>query len=286
MEGLGHDYTEGLLSKSARPSGILTAPELDRLPRRSWAMLHAGMGLALAEEVLAELGPRSGRSEVGKALERFVDLCRDNSRPGLEGAALESLGLVTRTWNACLVGAVDRRLMEMGTDLAAYFWRGAGRAIYFLPINAVPGYGSAWHAVWMSRRESPHRLARDNTLAGITYALTVINMEQPQIMECLLRSHGRELEREPAFVNAVTAAAVLTQATAPDTPILREFYEHRVADRGRGLTERWRRLIREPMKRALGDVYPALERHQRIGEAFRSQSLERLAQRLRAGESR
>ena len=74
----------------------------------------------------------------------FVQLCRDNSRPGYEGAAYESLGLVARFWNSPLVPVVDRVLCKIAPEVLGYFWHGVGRSLNFLPLYAVPGVLSPW----------------------------------------------------------------------------------------------------------------------------------------------
>ena len=56
-------------------------------------MLHAGIGMSFAKAVLVELEPTKWSAEaIREGIARFVRLCRDSSRPGYAGAALESLG--------------------------------------------------------------------------------------------------------------------------------------------------------------------------------------------------
>jgi len=59
-------------------------------------MMHAGLGLGLAESLMKQLTPDSSKKETERVVRAFIKLCQNNSRPGYVGCALESLGLVTR----------------------------------------------------------------------------------------------------------------------------------------------------------------------------------------------
>ena len=158
VEGLGHAHAARCLSGSAaRPSGILTRVEV---PQASRLMLHAGLGMALAEHLLTELSPRSSVARARRLVDEFVALCRANSRPGCEDAALESFGLMARCFYPDRVPILGRAIDAAGDEtLRGYFWHGVGRGTYFVPVNFIPGYGSIWHAIEMSQREAPQARA-------------------------------------------------------------------------------------------------------------------------------
>ncbi len=280
VEGLGHDYAVGFRPSTSETRGMLTDPSLKDIPVKSMTMLHAGIGLGFAQELLDEVTKSTPAAEVRKALELFVTLCRQNSRPGYEGAALESLGLVTRTWHRELMEVTDEQLLAFDEEAAAYFWRGAGRALFFLPVNFVPLYGSIGNAIRMSRQEAPHELARRNLLAGIAWASTVVNMKQPEIMEAFLDQHGDELLGLDAFADGVASSIIMRQDTTPDEPFIKAFIEHRTNSSNSHLAELWDTHIRIPGEDALGKFYPVLLDKHRLGEVFRYQSLSALVESL------
>ena len=280
VEGLGHDYAVGFRPSSEDTRDMLTDPKLDDVPAKSMTMLHAGIGLGFAQELLEDVTKSTSAAEVRRVLELYVRLSKQNSRPGYEGAALESLGLVTRTWHPELVTVTDEQLLAFDEEAAAYFWRGAGRALYFLPVNFVPMYGSIGNAIRMSKQEAPHELARENMLAGIAWASTVVNMMQPEIMEAFLSQHGDELLGQEAFPNGVASSIIMRNDTTPDEPFIKEFVEHKVDESDSHLAELWDTLIRIPGENALRKYYPVLRDHHRLGQVFRYQSLAKLVESL------
>ncbi len=279
IEGLGHDYakqrldserrliTEQRLALGTEPAGIL---EEARAPPSALLMLHAGLGLALAEHVLGELRPGNpATADVERAIERFVALAESHSRSGFADAALESLGLVARCFFPDLVAPIDRVLAETDGQLHSYFWHGVGRAIYFVPINFVPGYGSIGHAIEMARRQAEGAQARRHAVAGVAYAVALVNLSHPGIVEHLLRSRGDSL-RDGAFTEGLISSIVMRLATTPDDPGLATFLHHRPAETG--VAGLWRELITDPLAEAMrgfdsgegsaenerGEVYRAL----------------------------
>ncbi len=280
VEGLGHDYAHTFRPYTDSTKGILTDPALDKLPAKSMTMLHAGIGLGFAQELLEDTADSAPSDEVRKTLELFVRLCRQNSRPGYEGAAMESLGIVTRNWHRKLMDVVDEQLLAFNEDAAAYFWRGAGRALYFQPVNFVPMYGSIANAIYMSKQESPHEMARHNTLAGIAWAATVVNMRDPEVMEAFLNRHGDEAAAQDAFINGVVSSIIMRQDTTPDEPFIKDFIEYTPDVSNSHLEELWNDVIRKPGDEALRKFYPVLRDHHRLGEVFRYQSLAQLVQNL------
>ncbi len=273
VEGLGHDYAASLLEHGDPEVGILSDPELELLPPASLPMLHAGLGLACAEHVLRTIAPHSPRRRLRKALDRYVSVCRRNSREAHADAALEALGLVARCFFPDLVPVLGREI-EAGDEetLKRIFWHGVGRGIYFVPVNFLPGTSSISHAIQMAERESPDETAHHHALAGVAYAFILVNMADPGILEELLRRHGDAL-RGTAFVDGLVASVVMRDEITPEAPVLHEFLAYRPAAR---LTDLWDETVRIPCHRALteqdparrtlsdgqaGEIYQSLARH-------------------------
>jgi hypothetical protein len=278
VEGLGHDYAASLIERGAPVRNILTDERARVLPAKSLTMMHAGIGLAFAERLMKRVTPYSERAHARAVLTEFVTLCRDNSRPGYVGAAYESLGLVTRTWHAQTVSLVDSVLSEVEPEAVGYFWHGAGRALYFLPIYFVPGLLSPWVA---AEQEPPREDARLNMKAGLAWATTVVNVRQPRIMESLLRRDGARLARDAGFTNGLMSSLIMGYDITPGDPFIESFCAFRPDARDAAAVERWERMVAQPCREALQQIYPVLREHERLGEVFHYQDLSALAARLR-----
>ena len=106
VEGVGHYYTDMYWEQKGVPNGLLSEAQAP-VPSKSLLMLHAGLGLAFADRLLDTLDPDvPSESRTDAVLKEFISLCENNSRPGYLGAAIESLGLVTRdfypdSWILC-----------------------------------------------------------------------------------------------------------------------------------------------------------------------------------------
>jgi len=130
VEGVGHYYADDCWKRLGPPNGLLADANLP-VPPKSLLMLHAGMGLCFADRLIGNLTTESTPVEVRNALERFVMLCRDNSRQGYLGAAIESLGIVTRDFYPDLFKPVTRQFRFVAPEFTGFYWHGIGRAIYF-----------------------------------------------------------------------------------------------------------------------------------------------------------
>ena len=179
MEGLGHFATESVWRSNGEPLSLLTD---ERLLERSLVPLHAGMGLSLANHVLARHAAYNRDERVPQTLQEFMTLCQRNTKVGYLGATYEALGLVARNLYPQLVRLIDRQLAELDEKLLGYFWHGVGRALYFAPTSFVPCVNANQRALERAEREPPHELGRRNALAGLAWALTLINIRQPQVM--------------------------------------------------------------------------------------------------------
>ena len=138
VEGLGHVYGQLALQDIPAPCELLAGPASEAVRPGAFLMLHAGIGLAFAQALLAPLTAQNAGGSLPQVISKFVVFCRENSRPGYVGAAYESLGLFTREFHADLVPIVDRELQHSAEDLVGYFWHGVGRAIYFSVGSFLP----------------------------------------------------------------------------------------------------------------------------------------------------
>lgn len=278
VEGLGHHFTLTFWGKSKPIRGVLTEGQARALPEKSLTMMHAGMGLAFASQLMDTVTPYSPASQIRDVLQEFVTLVKDNSRKGYEGAAYESLGLVTRFWHAPMVNIVDRHMQEVEPEAVGYFWHGVGRALYFFPTYFVPGLLSAWIAV---EQEAPYELAKLNMIAGLTWATTVVGVRQPQIMETMLKYYGDIVSKTPAFTNGVMSTLIMGSDITPGDHYIRQFLEYKPSDPQ--VAELWNRLVGYPANDAVHRIHSVLKKRNRLGEVFRYQDLSELAARMEGG---
>ena len=229
-------------------------------------MLHAGIGMSFAKSVLATLEPTSAPMAVRAAIARFASLCRNSSRAGYAGAALESFGLATRTLYPNLIPLIDNELPAVDGDLQGYFWHGAGRAMYFDPMNMLPSVNAPWRAIKRLPEEAPHDLAYKNALSGLAWAITVVNMRNPMVMETLLRHHADVAGANDAFTNGVTSSLMMRYDTTRDDARIAPFVHNRPADAA--VATAWRTLITTPCEHALRIEYGDLSQRRALEELF------------------
>ena len=203
------------------------------------------------------------------AIQEFVRLCQENSHPGYIGAAYESLGLFTRSFHQELVASFDRELQQSANELLGYYWHGVGRAIYFAPRNFLPCADIDWAG---TPAAAPHETGRLNITAGLAWAVTLVNMRQPTVMELLLRRHGDVLSRTPAFPNGVASSVIMRYDTTPDAPFLVPFLNDRPLPSEPQVAKLWEQLVRQPAAVGLDVVYAHLKQQTRLAEIFNYRS--------------
>jgi hypothetical protein len=268
VEGIGNycgDHAMEHAGTGADPQGLLTDPSM-ALPPWTLTMLHAGIGMSFAKAVLAGLDPASPSDAVQAAIKRFVALCRASSQPGYAGAALESLGLATRTLYQNLVPVIDRELPAAAPDIRGYFWHGAGRAMYFTPANMLPSSNAPWSMIAALDKETSDDLSYRNALSGIAWALTVVNMRNPSVMEAFLRHHGTLAAENDAFANGMTSSLMMRYDTTRDDAHIDPFIHYEPKDAA--AVSSWRTLVSVPCDRALYHTYGELQRAGALQELF------------------
>ena len=285
VEGSGKYYTDTFWAVGQTPRGILSLRNLQGITPKSRLMLNAGLGLSLAVEQGKGVSPASPLDEIRRMIEQFLALVRSNATPGSQGAALESLGLVTRsgiftgvTDPLQMVEVVSPELRQMDAQAWDYFWHGAGRSLYFDPVNFVPCHTSIWQAIEMLVRESPEGIARLSSTAGYAWAVTLVNLPQPAIMGAFLERYADRLPNPEAFSYGVMTSIMMRFDTTPDDPSILPFCEYRPEC---GDPAVWERFVSRPCRTGLKEFYPVLKRHNQLGQIFRFQDLGRLVEQLK-----
>ena len=266
IEGLGHYFGNETIRQDPDVEGLLTDPDTLDVPASSLTMLNAGIGLSFAEHALLDVNTRTRFSEVVAAVSRFVGLCQQNATPGYEGAALESLGLVVRTFHPQLVATINDVIDGYRPQISDYFWHGVGRAIYFSPRNLVPCSQINWASV---ADIAPTEQAQRNLIAGLAWAITLVNMRQPTIMAHLLRTQGEFIVQNDAFVNGVKSSIIIRHDITPVTAFLCEYCGYQPDPEDLALVALWDSQIRRPCTNAVERDYPVLVRRHSFSEIFR-----------------
>lgn len=269
IEGLGERYAEAHLARRKDLRDLLTMGQGAALPGNVQLMMHAGAGIAFAKQEIDKLNPWSDETDVKDALMRFLRLVRENSMPGYDGPALESLGLVTRTWYPQLVDLVARELLALDADAWEFFWHGAGRAMYFSPMYMVPGL-SPWEA---ADEEPPDETARLNARAGVAWAFTVVNVRHPGVAANFLKNKESKIKGNDAYSNGVHSTLIMAGDMVPGHKYVTEFCQYAPAASETKLVESWRKHIGDDLQDVIDKYRQALKAHDKLGEVFRFHKL-------------
>jgi hypothetical protein len=219
MEGLGYYWTENRDPDAFR----------DNLPEVCLVPLHAGLGLYLAVREIDNLS-------------RFLDLVSKYSAPGYSLVTAEALGVVARTMYPHSLLNIENQLNDIDRSLIAYFWHGVGRGAYFAPFNAVRSLLQPTSALYNTVRDASDDIARRNAVSGFAWALTLVNIQMPAVIESFLCSAGANVPEQEAFARGVSAAIAIWKRCAPEDEAIARIIDYKPA----GCKTRWRSLIANP----------------------------------------
>jgi hypothetical protein len=196
--------------------------------------------------------------------------------PGDEGAALESLGLVTQTWYPQLVRLVADQLLALDADATEFFWHGAGRAMYFSPMYMLPGL-SPWQA---ADREPPDDTARRNARAGVAWAFTIVNIRQPEIAASFVHHKADRISKNNAYTNGVHSTLVMAGEMFPGHKYVSEFCKYEPEETA--MQNDWNKRIGRDVGDKVDRYRRVLKAQQQLGEIFRHHDLAQFVADLEA----
>ena len=256
-EGIGHYYAQGRRA---------TNDDHIQWPTARLAPLHAGMGLAFASEVLERVGAGSDSAQLRDELQGFFRLCHTHSHEGYTGAMYEALGLVARNLYPHLLLAIDAELAKLDQQLIGYFWHGVGRAIYFAPSNFLVTCSAARRAMEMALSEPPHELGKLNAVAGVVWALTLVNLRQPQILELFLRYHWSQMAAVDVVGKSLSAALLIWRDSSPTNSLIDKLSQYRPAN---SVSSGFWSAVRQACADASEPNYRVMKENNRLGSLFR-----------------
>ena len=271
MEGIG--YIKGTAS-SLSVEGLLNEGAGSCVPDRAMISLHAGIGTAFGEKLLGGLGSNPSMGEIRQIIDRFLDLCRANCRPGWEDACIEPLGLVVRCLYPHLLDGVSAAMEESSPALRALFWHGVGRSLYFVPTNFLPIPGAQERMVKGAAAEAGRIDDRRQVLAGLIWAVTLVNLPQPAVIRSLASICSR-LRTQPEFTNGLISALLSWRHMSPGDrrhigPYLRPLPNHHPD------AALWKIWIETPAREALENIWPGLESRNHIPALYTYRTPEEL----------
>jgi hypothetical protein len=269
IEGLGERYAEAYMEDGRVVRGLLSTGKGASLPDKTQLMMHAGIGITFAKKALNNLTPCSSDAEVNDALRTFLELVEGNSQDRYKGAALESLGLVTRTWYGQMVNLIYDHLTQIDVAASEYFWHGAGRAMYFSPMYMLPGF-SPWHA---AKVEPPNEVARRNAIAGVAWAFTIVNVRQPEIASNFLTHRADEIEGNDAFTDGVYSTLIMAGEMVPGHRFVTGYLRYKPDPKNPDAVSAWNRWVGADAEAKVNFYRQTLKAYGKLGEVFRYHAL-------------
>ena len=276
VEGLGHYYADLYWKLNGVPRGLLFE-ENAHVPEKSLLMLHAGLGMAFADRLLGNLTSEASVEQFHQTLRFFLAMCENNCRKGYLGAAVESLGLITRDFYPDFVQGVDQGLRQVGPEFLGFFWHGVGRAMYFSRQYFLPILRTVWTDVDNEASNAPDRLS---AMAGLAWGVAMVNLRQPAIVESVVRSYFEHSDLAEGFTNGVVSSLIMRTDMTPGTHMVETFYQHRPGAGDRNLVLAWEQRVAGPSRKALRDYYPVLKQQRALDQVFRYQDLAALVSYL------
>src|SRR5439155_1205221 len=125
----------------------------------------------------------------------------------------------SKRWSRRHTGWENTRRFGPSKDARDFFWHGAGRSMYFSPINFLPGFSP----FRMSAQRPPDERARLSARAGAAWAFTVVNKRTPDVMANFLRQRSDEISENDAFSNGILSTLIISSDVVPNDPYVRGY---------------------------------------------------------------
>ncbi len=245
LEGLG--YARGV--EVATQGGGAPGAGIDR---HWWLPLHTGLGMALGEGLLPVLRRERDPKLILRRVEAHAELCQELAAPGYALAVFEPLGFMVRMLAPHRFRAVAGSVVDWVPLLRDAFWHGAGRSRYFSPFHVSGGRAleEAWAEAQGLGQGSDRGPAR-NAVAGAAWAVTLVQLGQPAVVERALDFAHRRLppELQPAMANGVASAVRLWHHAWGYESLLARFLDYRA--RAVGL---WEDVVQRPSRQLLREA--------------------------------
>lgn len=262
LEGVAHHYTNSAGLSGTR-NGLLVDADV---PDCTMVSMHAGMGTSFAGKLLSNSGAQPSKQDLRKTIGRFLELCHANARPGWYENAIEPLGLAVRTLHPHLLAPVSDAIAEIDINARRLFWHGVGRSLYFVPTNFVTAGNAHARALRSAVAEAPTPEDRHNAVAGLVWAITLVNIRHTTVLKNVLRA-SESLRMDLAVKNGIVSAFMVWKHMVPEDTEYLPAYSSPAPGSGRDV-RLWNQFVVEASARAFQDIFPALARQGRIASLF------------------
>lgn len=261
IEGIGYWFANSALHCESSPGALFGDNGLAALPRDLLLPLHTGAGLALAEEALDSNGGIAGGN--------FWRECEKLSVAGYAEPMFEALGLVAITKYPHLTRQLDRELSNLHPNLSAYFWHGVGRGLYFSPLAFIPIPDICSIMAQRSQQLPSSTIGRANALAGLSWAITLVNIRHPWILEGRALEMAQWIQPDGSFLNGLESSLVVWQNIVPDDPHVEALQQFR--PQNLAACELWKRSFVKAAAAARRSTQSV--RSHEVGTLFRVQTV-------------
>jgi hypothetical protein len=262
LEGVSHYYTNAVQSPLSL-RGLLMNPELRET---TMVPMHAGAGTSFAGKILAALNGHSSKLALQDAFKRFSELCESNSRPGWLENSIEPFGLCVRSLHPHLLARISDAIGEIDINAQRLFWHGVGRSLYFVPMNFVTFGGSHERALKTAIAEAPTIEDRCNCVAGLVWAVTLVNICHPAVLKNLLRASDA-IRMPDAVINGIVSALMIWKHMVPEDREFLPVYFQPCTGSARDV-RLWNDYVVKPAVNAFAKVYPKLLEDGRVASVF------------------
>jgi hypothetical protein len=159
-------------------------------------------------------------------------------------------------------------------DLRALFWHGVGRSLYFVPTNFLPIPGAHERMAKSAVAEAGSIDDRRQVLAGMIWAVTLVNLPQPAVIRSLLSiCSGLRIQAE--FTNGLISALLAWRHMAPDDRRYITGYTRPLPTHHQQAVL-WKSWIEMPAREALENIFPGLESQNNIPALYTCRTSEEL----------
>jgi hypothetical protein len=118
------------------------------------------------------------------------------------------------------------------------------------------------------KQECPHRLARANILAGLAWAVALVNIRDPDVIAAFIRRNvSGPLERE-AFADGMQSAATIWRDWSPYSPLLQSLCDYRPANGSQETRLLWDQTGRGHCSEEFEAAYHRLKQRGSMDELF------------------
>jgi hypothetical protein len=220
VEGLGHDDAARRATGGGTAwlaEGLAATPPVVRVP------LVTGFGMALAEQRLPSLSAASAADRERGVAHELAEW-RAALPPAWAELLIEAQGFAARLLHPRLLGPLAGAWRSQGPEAGDCFWHGAGRAAYFSIGHVVPGSAPSWRGALFV--ETADDAIRTNLLSGLAFAVALVAMRAPHVLEAMLRDHAGRPDLLAAIRHGVTSAIVVWHAAAAHDPVLAAWRAH------------------------------------------------------------